>query len=179
MTQPRLAFAAAHWGDSAVVCRAEENSPGPVVEQQFGIFPTWNQANAFARKLNEGLEVTPEDARQVVTSAMLAASGVVRAPEPKDTIWKRAPVLVAAERLQWHHLLAQLDLAITFCDLSRGRLADSRYRRLLETAQRTVDVTLGFVRHNKRNRREILQVCAKLETLGHRLRKLPHEYAGL
>ena len=48
----RFAFAARFWGDGAVVCRAVEDRPGPVVEQQFGEYQTWTQAQACATKLD-------------------------------------------------------------------------------------------------------------------------------
>ncbi len=45
--QGRFAFTAKYWGAAAVVCRATEDSPGPSVQQEFGRFETWTQANAF------------------------------------------------------------------------------------------------------------------------------------
>ncbi len=55
--EERIAFAARYWGDKAVVCRSSEDCPGPVVDQEFGEFETWTQANMFAARLNEGLEI--------------------------------------------------------------------------------------------------------------------------
>lgn len=77
MMTNRIAFTAEFWGNAAVVCLAQEDQPGPVVDQEFGFFDTWTQANAFASKLNEGLHIAPADVRQIVISAMLRAS---RAP---------------------------------------------------------------------------------------------------
>src|SRR5437667_4442 len=57
--QGRFAFTAKYWGDAAVVCRATEHRPGPSVQQEFGKFATWTQANAFATQLNECLEIAP------------------------------------------------------------------------------------------------------------------------
>jgi hypothetical protein len=51
-----------------------EDRPGPVVEQQFGEFKTWTQAHTFAAKLNEGLDLDPMEARQIVTSSLLATA---------------------------------------------------------------------------------------------------------
>lgn len=68
----RFAFTAQFWGNGAVVCRAVEDRPGPIVEQQFGEFPSWTQAHAFASKLNEGLYLDPLDVRHIVTSSLLA-----------------------------------------------------------------------------------------------------------
>lgn len=74
----RFAFAAQFWGDGAVVCRAVEDRPGPVVEQQFGEFPTWTQAHDCACKLNEGLDLDPLDVRRIVTSSLLATACVIQ-----------------------------------------------------------------------------------------------------
>ncbi len=93
VTLPRLAFAADYWGDHAVVCRALENRPGPIVDQQFGIFKSWSQANSFAASLNQDLDLTPSDSRQIITSATRAAASVLRA-HVADRIWRRAPVRI-------------------------------------------------------------------------------------
>jgi len=65
--EARFAFTAQFWGDAAVVCRATEDQPGPVVEQQFGEFPTSTEALNCTIKLNEGLDLAPPDVRQIVT----------------------------------------------------------------------------------------------------------------
>ena len=72
----RFAFTAQFWGDRALVCRAVEDSPGPVVERQFGEFQTWTQAQAFASKLNGGLGLGTLEVRQIVTSSLLATACV-------------------------------------------------------------------------------------------------------
>lgn len=174
MKQPRLAYSAAYWGDAAVVCRTLESSGAPVVAAEFGLFSNWTEANHFATKLNEGLGLSPEEAREITTGAAMVASAITSHPVARYSIWKRAPVLVAAERLQWLCLLAQLDLAITFCDSAHNAQDDARFARLLEKAMHTVNIALDLARDNWRNREEALLVCAKLETLGTRLRKLSH-----
>jgi hypothetical protein len=70
----RFAFTAKYWGHAAVVCRAIENRPGPLVEQEFGSFETWTQANTFATRLNQGLEIPSIEARQIITSSILLSS---------------------------------------------------------------------------------------------------------
>ena len=70
----RFAFTAKYWGDTAVVCRSTEDRPGPIVEQEFGEFRTWTQANAFATRLNAGLEIDPGQAGKILISS--SASGV-------------------------------------------------------------------------------------------------------
>ncbi|HEY6269778.1 MAG TPA: hypothetical protein VIX11_15875 [Candidatus Acidoferrum sp.] len=76
--QERIAFTAKYWGDKAVVCRSSEDCPGPAVDQEFGEFETWTQANAFAGRLNEGLEIPPAEAEQIITSSILRTSGLLR-----------------------------------------------------------------------------------------------------
>jgi hypothetical protein len=72
VSKPRLAFTAEYWGEQTVVCRAMENFPGLVAEPEFGFFESWTEAMAFARELNAGLEISPDDVRQILTSAYLA-----------------------------------------------------------------------------------------------------------
>lgn len=74
----KFAFTAQFWGDGAVVCRAVEDRPGPIVEPQFGEFQTWTQAHNCARKLNEGLDLDPLEVRRIATSALLATACVVQ-----------------------------------------------------------------------------------------------------
>lgn len=83
----RFAFTAQYWGDGAVICRAIEDRPGPLVEQQFGEFPTWTQAQNFASKLNEGLDLAPEEARQIVTNSLLAAACVIQEALSSSHLW--------------------------------------------------------------------------------------------
>ncbi len=174
MTLPRFAFAADYWGDRAVVCRALENRPGPIVDQQFGIFESWSHANSFATKLNEGLDLTPSNSRQIVTSATLAASSVLRAPVA-DRIWRRAPVLVAAEQLQWRSLLAQLDWAATFCKLSEGRSPNLLNRRTIRIIQNAFDRALVLVAQRRQHNHDLEQVSIKLEVLRPWLQGIPNE----
>jgi hypothetical protein len=69
-----------------------EDSPGPIVDQQFGLFETWTQANAFAAKLNEGLDVTQIEVIQIVSSSLLATASVLHAVAGSDRSWDRSPV---------------------------------------------------------------------------------------
>lgn len=126
MQETRFAFAAEYWGEGAVVCLAREDCPGPIVDQQFGVFDSWTHASAFANKLNEGLEISPADALQIVTSARLARTDLL-------TEWAAdwAPdagfVEVDAWRFGSKLLLAQLDIAMRLCEASK--LADKRKSR--------------------------------------------------
>jgi hypothetical protein len=96
MAQPRLAFTAEFCGDQAVVCRATENCPGPVAEEQSGVFESWTQAMAFARELNQGLDIHPDDVRQILTSAYLARQEVLCAAEAVVRVVSSFTVLTCA-----------------------------------------------------------------------------------
>ena len=85
--EARFAFTAQYWGNGAVVCRAVEDRPGPVVEPQFGEFPTWTQAMDFANKLNEGLDLNPHEVRRIVTSSVLATACVIQASLNGRGLW--------------------------------------------------------------------------------------------
>ena len=118
MEVKRIAFAAEYWGEQAVICRAREDQPGPVVEQQFGVFETWTHANAFAQKLNEGLDISPEDARQIVTSAMLARGELLRASHD-PSLWRFRPKLKGVNDLRLASLLLEIDIAANICRSAR------------------------------------------------------------
>lgn len=111
----RFAFTAQFWGNGAVVCRAVEDRPGPVVEQQFGEFRFWTRAQAFATKLNDGLDLTPGEVRQIVTSSLLATARVVQEALHSRSAWERSHVAIAARHAQLRFVLAELALALTFC----------------------------------------------------------------
>ena len=115
----RFAFAAKYWGDGAVVCRAKEGCAGPCVQQEFGRFDTWTQANAFAARLNEGLEIHPTEAKQIITSAALEASDAMRAVDPTVGACIHRDALAEGKALQVQFTIAELELAMTFCRIAR------------------------------------------------------------
>jgi hypothetical protein len=78
MMSARIAFTAEFYGEQAVVCLAQEDRPGAVIDQELGRFETWTQANAFAIKLNDRLAIAPADVRQIVISAMLRGGRALR-----------------------------------------------------------------------------------------------------
>ena len=109
--QERIAFTAKYWGDKAVVCRSSEDCPGPVVDQEFGEFETWTQANMFAARLNEGLEIPHAEAEQIITSSILRTSELLQGARLQGGAaesW-RGPVAGRALGLQF--MLAELELA--------------------------------------------------------------------
>lgn len=140
----RFAFTAQLWGDGAVVCRAIEDRPGPVVEQQFGEFPTWTQANAFSAKLNQGLDLDPLEVRQIVTSSLLATACVVQEALHSDQSWNRSAVRLAAQQAHLRFVLAELSLALTFCR-SASALSDDSPLRILLNARKALHHSRQFI----------------------------------
>lgn len=111
----RFAFTAQFWGKGAVVCRATEDRPSPVVEQQFGEFPTWTQANNFASKLNEGLDLGHHEVRQIVTSSFLAAAAVIPEALNSKEFWIGSSAERSAREAQLRFVISELKFALTLC----------------------------------------------------------------
>src|SRR5260370_35690833 len=110
----RFAFTAKYWGDTAVVCRSTEDRPGPIVEQEFGEFRTWTQANAFATRVNAGLEIDPGQAGKILISSILRANELVYAANSPECVGlQRGPF--EGGSLRWQVMLTQLDIAMTLC----------------------------------------------------------------
>ena len=142
--QGRFAFTAKYWGDAAVVCRATEHRPGPSVQQEFGKFATWTQANAFATRLNEGLEIDPAEAERIITGSILDASEVLRSADFPAHACDRVRWPSAGNRLSVEFMFAKLDLAVTFCRIARsGR--SQHTNRLLRNARNALFDGMHFV----------------------------------
>jgi hypothetical protein len=163
--EPRFAFTAQYWGIGGVVCRAVEDRPGPIVEQQFGQFPTWTQANACAGRLNEGLGLDLCDVRQIVTSSFLATACVLQAALATDRSWINSPVRHATRAAHLGFLLAELSLALTFCRSVR-QMASHNTRRLLRNTQNAVVHARQFIALFDGDARELEDVSASLAALG-------------
>jgi hypothetical protein len=165
MKRVRLAFTAERWGSGAVVCRAIENRPGLAVQQEFGEFPTWSEAQVFADKLNEGLELTWEEARQIVIGAGLAVRRGTFVARKKKSVWSLAPVLVEAERLCWQNIHAQMELASTYCHILKYRQHEPAAHRMEKQIRFTIKQATDQLLRSKRRRRELQQAFLKLQTL--------------
>src|SRR5215469_15687012 len=142
--EARFAFTAQFWGDGAVICRAVENRPGPIVEQQFGEFPSWTQAQTFAAKLNEGLDLDLLAARRIVTSSILATACVVQ-EALNSTSWQSSSTEAAARAAQLQCVLAELALALTMCR-SASHLSEASARRALRYARRALQDSTHFLK---------------------------------
>lgn len=141
----RFAFTAQYWGrDGAVVSRAIEGRPGPVVEQQFGLFPTWTQAQNFATKLNQGLDLPPREVRQIVTSSLLATACVIQEALESSHIWTGSEIKREAREAQLRFVLSQLAFAITLCR-TVSRLSESASLSALKNVRLALDLTKRFL----------------------------------
>jgi hypothetical protein len=174
--EPRFAFTAQFWGDGAVVCRAVEDRPGPVVEQQFGQFPTWTQANACASKLNEGLGLDAIDVRHIVTSSFLATACVVQAALASDVSWRNSSTGIAARAVQLRFVFAELTLALTFCDSAR-LLSGSMLNRLFRNAQKALEHSKRFITFFDGDRSELAGIAQSADALNMALQNLSFSFS--
>jgi hypothetical protein len=71
--ETKFAFTALFSGKEAVVARAVVGVPGLAIDHQLVAFPTWTQANEFARQLNERFGLSAFESSAIVTDAILAA----------------------------------------------------------------------------------------------------------
>jgi hypothetical protein len=162
--QNRLAFTAKYWGEKAVVCHSSEDRPGPVVDQEFGEFETWTQANNFAARLNEGLDTPPAEAEQIITSSILRTSELMyeaSLPEGAAGV-RRGPVTGRALRLQF--MLAELELAVTFCRIVRSKPGENT-NRLLRNARNALFDAMHFVCRSELAASELEAITGKLARL--------------
>lgn len=158
----RFAFTAQFWGNGAVVCRAVEDRPGPIVEQQFGEFPSWTQAQTFASKLNEGLYLDPLEVRQIVTSSLLAMACVIQGSLNSRRL-DPAPV-IKARAVQLDFILAELALAITFCNAAHTLPHSSVLRGLLQ-ARKALQHSAEFLKKFRGGDPELAEVASRAEML--------------
>lgn len=167
----RLAFTARPWGDSAVVCRTLEDRPGPSVVQEFGSFPTWTQANAFAHRLNEGLELDRAEARQIVTGSEILVSNLLPSvfPErPSPFAFAR----VEAARLCAEVILVELNVALAICRLLRTepKLVSPH---VLRTTHKALFNAVHFLLRSDLTTRELEYITAALSALHEVLQEIP------
>jgi hypothetical protein len=162
--QDRFAFTAKYWGDRAVVCRSVEDCPGPIVEQEFGEFETWTQANTFAARLNEGLEISPIEAEQLIASSILRTGELLREAGLPNLVGQQARFLMTRRPLRVQFVLAELDLAVTFCRIVRSK-PSPHTSRLLRNARNALFNAMHYVVHSE------LAAC-DLEAITERLKRL-------
>ena len=163
--QERLAFTASFWGSAAVVCRAVEGRAGPVVDQEFGQFETWTQANAFATRLNEGLDLDPIEADQILTSSILRAIDPLHAAAAGERPGDALPGAVAGKPVRVQFILAELNLAVTFCRIVQSR-PSPHTPRMIRNARNALFNALDYALHSEltsSDLEEIIAGCKKLQ----------------
>ena len=162
--QNRFAFTAKHWGEKAVVCLASEDRAGPVVDQEFGEFETWTQANVFATKLNEGLETPPAEAEQIITGSILRTGELLRDAYPPDAAGEAPRLPVARRSLHIQLLLAELELAVTFCRIVQSKPSENT-ERLLRNARNVLFDAMHFVCQSELTASELDAITGRLGEL--------------
>ena len=177
MAHPRMAFTAEFWNDRAVVCRATENHVGCSVVQEFGAFQSWTEANQFANKLNEGLGLSPEEARELVAASLLAVSDRLRIAVRENQFWDLAPVIVRAHSLQVRSIVVNLELARTFCHIASCREPCSKIEQLVQTAARALDSALAHLPQLRLSRDEAEELFIGIELLKTELHNIPRRIA--
>jgi hypothetical protein len=165
LAENRLAFTAAYWGQQAVVCRALENRPGPAVDQEFGEFASWTEANSFATKLNEGLDLSPEDTRQIINSALLASPRWGFDLPNRVAAWSFSPISAEAERLRWETMQARLDLALTFCKLLHNYRDEFGTVKTIQQVRNTMNSAIKLLLESQRDRSQLTRAWSKVHLL--------------
>jgi hypothetical protein len=168
--QDRFAFTAKPWGNAAVVCRATEDYPGPVVDQEFGIFETWTQAHSFARRLNEGLELDPLEERQIITSSFLCSSDLLRAADFPEAAGYQPRGAGTGNSLRVSFLLAEMDLALTFCRLAHSK-PNRQTDRLLRNARNTLFDAIYYAAHFDLADSDVQEIIARIKRVQEELQQ--------
>ena len=162
--QERIAFTAKYWGAKAVVCRSSEDRPGPAVDPEFGEFETWTQAKAFAARLNEGLEIPPAEAEQIITSSILRTSELLRDAHSLGGEVEERRGTATGRSLRLQFVLAELELAVTFCQIVRSKPSENT-DRLLRNARNALFDAMHFVCRSELADCELEAVTGKLARL--------------
>jgi hypothetical protein len=158
----RLAFTARLWGGAAVVCRAVEDRPGPIVEQEFGEFETWTQALAFATCLNEGLELDPREAQSIVASATLHTTDLLSAALSSRSVCDDGQDRRTGEAGGVPFMLAELDLALTFCHIVFAK-PSLQADRVLRNARNVLFNAIHFVFRSELSDHDLEQITSRLQ----------------
>ncbi|HYT20210.1 MAG TPA: hypothetical protein VEW05_08270 [Candidatus Polarisedimenticolia bacterium] len=118
----------------------------------------------FATRLNEGLEIDPTEADQIITSSILGANEVLRVATLPSRARDGFCWRIAGSSLRVEFMLAKLDLAVTFCRIARCG-PSQHANRLLRDARNALFDGMHFVCRSK------LAPC-DLEAITERLEKL-------
>jgi hypothetical protein len=161
--QRKLAFTAKIWGNGAVVCRAEEGRPGPVVDQEFGQFETWTHAKAFANRLNDGLDLDPAEVQQIIIDSILCTDELLAAAGSLQFRCEReAKITGKPMRIQF--LLAEVDLAAAFCHMLRNK-PSPHAKRMVKNARNAIYDAMHYVFRSECSNEDIELIAPRLERL--------------
>src|SRR5215472_11660254 len=121
----QVAFTAILSGKQGVVARAVVGLPGLASDPQFATFPSFTQANEFAQRLNEGLGLTPSQARTIVIDVMVKAQALV---SECDCLVQMARELRLRSRHRYRHPELEWVLTVfrSWCDVLQHRLHTPR-----------------------------------------------------
>lgn len=173
--EAKFAFTAQSWGDGAVVCRAIEDRPGPVVEQQFGEFKTWTQAHNFASKLNEGLDLDSHEARRIVTSSFLATACVIQEALNSKHLWTGPCAERQGHEAHLRFLISELAFAITLCRTA-ALLPAPALHCTFTYARKALRHTRRFLMYFHGDRAELAGVVQHAEALQEVLQSPPRAF---
>jgi hypothetical protein len=162
--QERLAFTASFWGSAAVVSRAVEGRAGPIVDQEFGQFESWTQANAFAAKLNEGLDLDPLQVHEILTGSILRAIDPLHAATARQCSGDALDGAVAGKSVRVQFILAELNLAVTFCRILRSRQSPHTIR-MLRNARNALFNALDYALHSELSSTDLEKITAGCKKL--------------
>ena len=168
----RFAFTAQYWGSGAVVCRAIEDRPGPVVEQQFGEFPTWTQAQNFATKLNDGLDLDSLQVRQIVTSSLLATASVIHEALHSSHSWTGSNVERDTRAVQLRFILSRLAFSITLCR-TVSLLSEGASLTVLKNVRNAIHATNRFLTFFDGDYEQLEKVASIAQALENTLQSSP------
>jgi hypothetical protein len=165
----RFAFTAKYWGRRAVICRADEDRPGPVVVQEFGQFESWTRAKIFARRLNEGLDIDPVEANRIVIGSELRANELINAVQSTEAVSDERNSQNTEKFLRAQFALAELELGLTFCRLvasNPNRPSD----RLLRNARNALFNAMHSVVYSELADSHVQLISERMKSLAEALR---------
>jgi hypothetical protein len=165
----RFAFTAKYWGRRAVICRADEDRPGPVVVQEFGQFESWTRANIFARRLNEGLDLDPVEANRIVICAELLTNELMSVVQSTEALSDQLNSQSAEKFLRAQFALAELELGLTFCRLVASN-SNRRSDRLLRNARNALFNAMHCVVYSELADSHVQLITERIKSLAEALK---------
>jgi hypothetical protein len=173
----RFAFTAKYWGRRAVICRADEDRPGPVVVQEFGQFESWTRAKLFARRLNEGLDIDPVEANRIVIGSELRANELMNAVQSTEAVSDERNSQNTEKFLRAQFALAELELGLTFCRLVASN-PNRPSERLLRNARNALFNAMHSVVYSELADSHVRLITARMKSLAEALELVGPQHEG-